>query len=442
GTLFYRLREQNKHSRSLHQPQQSKKKKLHDYSNINISGLKLPKTYILQLETQLNNILHFLPKSTVTKVESQFRNSVHFIKNNTSSFHNPVLNGVATTTSTSFSTKNAFNIISRGFSSFMNNSNNGNNNNNMGGMDMDMDYDHNYNGNQPETSYLVGSLTGVLAINLLDQQQTMNLTGVKGYQQPDYHQKNKEEEQLFNDETEDDDSDNDYINGNNDYSILTGIVKTENDTTKDDEKEGNNNNDYYLGEQMTGIKPEGADYYSDHPQTNWLRTNKLTGVPSYHSIHNIEEEEDNDNEEEFEDEDDDDDSVFNKTKIDHFISPITTGILLSTTTSSDDDDDHNRDHDSQKDEDDVDVEKNNNQHDNEKYVNKNKNNEKNNKSSIPKQESMTNIPSSSFSSSSSSQDEEFENDSPISPTLEAHQEALKKIESNNEWQPLNEVSQN
>ncbi|CAO3634021.1 unnamed protein product [Cunninghamella blakesleeana] len=430
GSLFYRLREQNKQHHHIHH---EKKKQPKYYSNIQISGFQLPKTYVYQLETQLNSIIHLLPKSAVTKIETQFYHLLHLMKEKNENQHLYVLNGVSSKSSIVSTSRNILSSLSNGFLSSSNNNNNYNYN------DDNNNNNNNNNNNEKqeensETYYHGGSLTGVLALNLLDH-QSIHLAGVKGYQQSD-------------EELDDQDNENRSMDQ---HHYLTGLKSPE----EEDEEQ--------INEATFGIQVVQEQQHNNV---------YLTGVPSYLNEEiELEEEED----EEVNNEADDEHEVEDQ-KSNDFISPISTGILLPTTTANDNKDNNNNDKENEKENDenidndnylkqDDDHEKyvNNNNNENNNNDNKNNDNKNNNNSSsssnnndknnknneknskiIRKQGSNKHLlSSSSISSSSSSQDDDEDFDrTPISPTLQDHQEALKKIESNNEWPSLTEVAHN
>ncbi|KAI8093149.1 Caleosin related protein-domain-containing protein [Halteromyces radiatus] len=235
GTLFYRLREQNK----LHRSIQGGNHTFSSSSNLNVSGVMVPKSYIRQLESQLNNMVNVLPRSTVFTLETRLRNWLSYVQQQ-KKVHQPILKGVATP-----ATPRRHPLFTSSVT-------------NLHDLSMDEVNDHQEMKSSVSSSSLFeGGLTGVMAINLLDR--PMSLTGVQGYHNDD------NDDRSLGDNLYDPTSTSDVYNEKEDIGI-SGVVKESpnHDTTEEYD--------------ITGVRPEGEDYYRDTPRKDWLGSEQLTGV--------------------------------------------------------------------------------------------------------------------------------------------------------------------
>ncbi|ORX59424.1 Caleosin-domain-containing protein, partial [Hesseltinella vesiculosa] len=86
GTLFYKMRERNKTSRAIQD--------IDSISDVGLSGVKVPKTVVRQLEDHLNQAVHLLPRSMVSTLDARFR--FWYAQLNEHTPKQPILKGVAT----------------------------------------------------------------------------------------------------------------------------------------------------------------------------------------------------------------------------------------------------------------------------------------------------------------------------------------------------------
>ncbi|CAO3592494.1 unnamed protein product [Absidia cylindrospora] len=257
GTLFYQVRDRNKQHKTIKSTYDTSSS---SSSNLNISGVMVPKSYVRQLETQLNNAVSILPRSTVLTLETRFRSWLSFVQQQQQHFlqqtqqqRQPILKGVVTPAPTRHSL----------FSNSVRTADDADDD--LHGMDIV----------DSSASLFKGGLTGVMAFNLLDR--PMALTGVQGY-----------EKQYGDDDDADGDVDEFSHDGGYNNGGLAGLKAY---STRDDDgdvsqdKYGGNGNDGdrsdgydLLSSSITGVRPEGEDYYRDSPQVDWLRSGQLTGV--------------------------------------------------------------------------------------------------------------------------------------------------------------------
>ncbi|ORZ20363.1 Caleosin related protein-domain-containing protein [Absidia repens] len=292
GTLFYQVRDRNKQHKTI--------KSTYDMSsssssNLNISGVMVPKSYVRQLETQLNNAVSILPRSTVLTLETRFRSWLSFVQQQQQHFlqqtqkqRQPILKGVVTPAPTRRSL----------FS-------------NSGRITDDADDDlYGMDTTDSSASLFKGGLTGVMAFNLLDR--PMFLTGVQGY-----------EKQYGDDDDADADIDgfshDGVYNNNGALAGLKGYSIRDDDGDDSQEKYGGNGNDGVrsdgyglLSNSITGVRPEGEVYYRTSPQVDWLGSGQLTGVsPSASAASYLTSHQYTSTEEEEEDDDGDKDTYSN-----------------------------------------------------------------------------------------------------------------------------------
>ncbi|KAI8072785.1 Caleosin related protein-domain-containing protein [Gongronella butleri] len=213
GTLFYKLRERNRQSRAIQDVAAA--------STMELSGVKVPKSFVRHLENHLNQAVHLLPRSTVDTLNSRFRHWYAQMQDQTSSSMQPILKGVATP---------QVQRPVRGI--FRQNGDDGD--------DDDVD------ASTPATLSASSSLTGVKTFQFLDT--PMTLAGLAGY------------EQRAMDEDDDDDA------SDHETPWLAS------------DKNASPRLTIRLSESMTGLRPEGDEFYADTPRKNWLRTRSLTGV--------------------------------------------------------------------------------------------------------------------------------------------------------------------
>lgn len=193
----------------------------------------VPKSYVRQLETQLNNAVNILPRSTVMTLESRFRNWLSVVQHQQHQQHEqqrqPILKGVSTPAPPR---RSLFGLMG-----------NEHHSSEQGAF-------------SSSPSLFTGGLTGVMAINLLDR--TMALTGVQGYEKGGSN-------------SSDDGSPDDISSPQ-----LSGLMQSslDDDTHDDATGYGNSHTTYTLA----GVRSDGAEYYRDPPQVDWLLSGSLTGV--------------------------------------------------------------------------------------------------------------------------------------------------------------------
>ncbi|CAO3600037.1 unnamed protein product [Absidia cylindrospora] len=236
GTLFYQVRDRNKRHRTVIQGAAAD---ANNNNNLNVSGVKVSKSYVRQLESQVSNAIHVLPRNTVSLLDTRLRHWLSFVQHHKQQPEiqtQSILKGVPTPVPTRRPL----------FSSADGEMGDG----------IDTAYEH---------SPLINSgLTGVMGINLLDQ--AVPLTGVQ----------------------------NSYDTaGNNDNDKMVGLsgMKADDvDNNLDYGEYGSGDND--LAFSMTGVRSEK----DDSPHTDWLHTGQLTGVsPSTSATTNLSGQQQNNN---------------------------------------------------------------------------------------------------------------------------------------------------
>ncbi|ORZ06621.1 Caleosin related protein-domain-containing protein [Absidia repens] len=227
GTLFYQVRDRNRRHRTIIQGTTAD----NNNNNLNVSGVKVSKSYVRQLESQVSNAINVLPRNTVSLLDTRLRHWLSFVQQNKQQPEiqtQSILKGVPTPVPTRRPL----------FSST--------------GDEMDDATDTSY-----EPSPLInGGLTGVMGINILDH--AVPLTGVQNF---------------------------DNTIGNNDNGEVVGLSGMKAYSAKDDGDIGDNIvHDEYgsgvdnLASSMTGIRSEKDDDYHGNPHINWLHIGQLTGV--------------------------------------------------------------------------------------------------------------------------------------------------------------------
>ncbi|KAI8331362.1 hypothetical protein BC941DRAFT_438963 [Chlamydoabsidia padenii] len=233
GTLFYQLRDRNKTSRSIQGLGNGNSSSSSSSSTISISGVKVPKSYIQQLETQLNKVIHTLPHPTVSVLETRLRHWLSFTQqqqqqvtiihnSNTNNTMNPILKGVMTPDPVR---RTLFSGSSRG---------GGGNETTQDSLFVDHD----------------NGLTGVITADKVEQ--TISLAGVQGY-----------EYSANDDDVTGDGSTLDSKHGVEISDQMALSVM--------DNEHGSDYNDG-LSFSMAGIRSEEKE------ETDWLYSGQLTGV--------------------------------------------------------------------------------------------------------------------------------------------------------------------